>query len=152
AAIDDGRNLHARILAPDVQSAYTLGPVNLVRSDRHQVDVVFINVNGDFADGLNTVGVEKHSALATDLADLAPGLQDADFIIGGHDGDENGLVIDGALQVVEVDESVLLHRQIGHAIAVLLKPLTGIEHCLVLGDRGDDVVALFTVHFGDTFY
>ena len=63
--------------------------------------------------------------------------------------DEDGLVVHGALQVFEVDEAVGLHRQIGHAVAVLLQPLAGVEHGLVLGHLGDDVVAALAVHLGD---
>ena len=53
------------------------------------------------------------------------------------------------LQLVEADAAVLLHRQVGDAVAVLLEPLAGVDDRLVLGDRGDDVVALLAVHLGD---
>ena len=82
-------------------------------------------------------------------ADLADRLQHADLVVGGHDGDQDRLVIHGALQIVEIDAAVLLHRQIGHAEAVLLQPLAGVEHGLVLGRLGDDVVALLAIHLGD---
>ena len=38
-------------------------------------------------------------------------------------------------QLVEADPAVLLHRQIGDAVAVLLETLAGVDHRLVLGDR-----------------
>ena len=63
--------------------------------------------------------------------------------------DQDRLVVHGALQVVEIDQAVLLHRHVGDAVAVLLQALAGVEHGLVLGDRGDDVVALLAVHLGD---
>ena len=63
--------------------------------------------------------------------------------------DQDRLVVHGALQIVEIDQAVFLHRQIGDAVAVLLQALAGVEHRLVLGDRGDDVVALLAVHLGD---
>ena len=84
-----------------------------------------------------------------DLADLANGLQHADFVVGRHDRDKNRLVIDGALQIFEIDEAVGFHRQIGDAIAILLKPLARIEHSLVLGHLGDDVVAALAIHLRD---
>jgi len=34
------------------------------------------------------------------------------------------------LQVIEIDQTVLLHRQVGNAITIFLQPLTGIEHRL----------------------
>ena len=45
-----------------------------------------------------------------------------------------------------IDQPVGLHRQIGHAVAVLLQPLAGIQNRLVLGDLGDDVVAALAIH------
>ena len=84
-----------------------------------------------------------------ELADLGDGLQHADFVIGRHDGYQDGFVIHGPLQVFEIDEPVGLNREIGDAIAVLFKALAGIEHRLVLGDLGDDMVAALAVHFGD---
>ncbi len=43
------------------------------------------------------------------------------------------------------------YGEIGHFVAVLLQALTGIENGFVLGDLGDDVVALLAVHFGGAF-
>ena len=108
-----------------------------------------MTLNGHLAHGLHGVGVEDDALLVADLADLADGLQDADFVVGGHDGDEDGLVVDGALQVFDIDEAVSLYRQIGDAIAVLFEALAGVEDGLVLGDLGDDVVAALAVHLGD---
>src|SRR5208283_876229 len=96
------------------------------------------------------VGVEEHALLVTDLSDFADGLQHANLIVGGHNGDENGLVVDGALQVFEVDEAVCLYGQIGDAIAVLLEALAGVKYRLVFRNLGDDVVAALAVHLGDT--
>jgi len=53
-----------------------------------------------------------------------------------------------ALQVVEINQPILLHGQIGHAKAELLQMLAGVEHRLVFGGRGDDVVALLAIHLG----
>ncbi len=69
-------------------------------------------------------------------------------LLAGMMRDQDGLVVHGALQVVEIDAAVLLHRQIGDAEAVLLQPLAGVEHGLVLGGLGDDVVALLAIHLG----
>ena len=52
-------------------------------------------------------------------------------------------------QLVEADQPVLLDRQIGDAIALFFEPLAGINHRLVFGDTGDDVIALLAIHLGD---
>ena len=90
-----------------------------------------------------------NAALAAQLADFGDRLEHADFIVRRHDRDENRLVVHGALQVVEIDQAIFLHGQIGHAEAELLEVLAGVEHSLVFGDCRDDVVALLAVHFGD---
>ena len=113
------------------------------------VDVHLVDVDRNLANGLHGVGVEDDAAFAAHLADFRDRLQDADFVVGGHDRDQDGLVVHGALQVVEIDQAILLHRQIGHAVAEFLEMLAGVEHGLVFGDRGDDVVALLAVHFRD---
>ncbi len=74
AAVDDGRDLHARILASNVESADAFWPVKLVSGDRHYVDVLLVHVDRNLADGLNRVGVEDYPALATQLANFCDGL------------------------------------------------------------------------------
>src|SRR5581483_3701103 len=150
AAIDDGGNLHARILAAHVERAYTFRSVNLVTGNGGEIDVVFDHIHGNLTDGLNRVGVEQHPTLVTELADLPPGLQHANLVVGRHDGDENRLVVDGALQVVKIDQPIFLDGKVGDAVAVFLQALASVEHRLVLGHGGDDVIALFAIHLGDT--
>ena len=72
--------------------------------------------------------------LLRDRADLGDRLDDADLVVGGHDRDEDRLVGDRGAQLVEADPAVLLHRQVGDAVAVLLEPLAGVDDRLVLGD------------------
>ncbi len=93
--------------------------------------------------------MEDDALLVAELADFADGLQHADFVVGGHDGDEDGLVVHGALQVFKIDEAVCLDGQVGDAEAIFLKALAGVEDGLVLGDLGDDVIAALAVHLGD---
>ena len=67
------------------------------------IDVVVDDVERHLADRLHRVGVEQHAALVAQRADLADRLQHANLVVGGHDGDQNGLVVHGALQVVEIE-------------------------------------------------
>ena len=149
AAIDLGGNLNTWIAAANVKRTDTLGPVNLVRRQRQYIDVHGVDVDGNLADSLNGIGVEDDALLVTQLADFRHRLDDADLVVGKHDRNQDGLVVDGPLQVFDVDQTVGLHRQIRHAVAVLFKPLAGIEHRFVLGHLGDDVIAALLVHLGD---
>src|SRR6266567_2319600 len=149
-AIDDRRNLHTRALAAHVQSADALGTVHLVGRDGSQIEVLLDYVNWDFADSLSRVSVEDHTLLMTKLADFRDRLQHANFVVGSHDRDQNGLVIHRALQVIEIHQAVFLYWQVGHPISIFLQPLASIEHRLVLGDRSNDVITLLAIHLRDT--
>ena len=110
AAIHLGGELDARIPAADIQSADSLRAVDLVRRDRHQVDVVLDHIDGNLAERLHAIGVEQHAALVADLADLGDRLDHADFIVGVHDADQDRLVGDGIAKLIEIDQAVLLQR------------------------------------------
>src|SRR3954447_15456596 len=71
------------------------------------------------------------------------------LVVGGHDRNQDRLVGDRVAEVVEADQAVLLYRQVGHPVAVLLEGLARVDHRLVLGDRSDEMVALLAVHLGD---
>ena len=151
AAIHLRGDLHTRILAPHIQSAHTLGAIEFVRGDRHDVDVIGIHVDRHFADRLHAIGVEQNAALAADLADLRHRLNHADFVVGVHDGDQNRFVRNGLAQHVQIDQAVAFERQIRNPVAVLLKLLAGVEHRFMFRRRGDDVIALFGIHLGHAF-
>ncbi len=148
AAHDQRHQTHAR-LAAHVERADALGAVDLVAGDAHQVDVHRLDVERDLAGGLGRVGVEEGLLLAADLADLGERLDDADLVVHRHDRHDHGLVGDGGTQRVEIDQTVLLHRQVRHLEALLLEMAAGVEHALMLGHRGDDVVPAVLVELGD---
>ena len=72
AAIDLRHQLHARVLAPDIQPS-TLGAVELVRREGRQVNVVLDNIEWDLADCLHRIGVKQHAALMAESADFRIG-------------------------------------------------------------------------------
>src|SRR6516225_1627041 len=77
AAVDNWDQLHARVLAAHIDCAGALWAIELVAGDRGDVDVHFVDVDGNLADCLHRVGVEDHAALATELADFGDWLQHA---------------------------------------------------------------------------
>src|SRR3984957_19566440 len=92
--------------------------------------------------------MEDYVVLAADFANLRDRLHHAYLVVSKHDSDEDGLVVDGPLQVFEVDQAIRLNGQVGDTVAVLFQALTGIEHRFVLGYLGNDVVAALTIHLG----
>ena len=75
-------------------------------------------------------------------ADFLNGLDGADFIVGGHDGDQDGLVRNGLLHILYPHAAKLVHRQVSHLKALLFQPGAGMQHRVMLDGAGDDVVAL----------
>ena len=59
------------------------------------------------------------------------------------------LSVIAARELVQVDQAVRLHRQVGDLEALELQVAAAVEHALVLGDAGDDVVLLVLVEAGD---
>src|ERR1700683_4035065 len=146
-AVNDRRKLDAGILSAHVQSADAFGAVNLVPGNRHQVDAVFLDVHRNFADGLHAVHVEKNAFFFCDLANLRDGLDYADFVVGVHDGNQDGLGRDGFAQFVQVYAAVFLHREIGDFVTVFFEAFAGVERGLVLGDLRNNMIALLAIHF-----
>ena len=63
--------------SPNVNCPHPLGSINLVPADRHQVDVVLIDIDWDLAYSLCCVCMEEDFALSAHLANLLCGLDDS---------------------------------------------------------------------------
>ena len=146
AAIDDRRQQHARIPAADIESANAFRAVHFVRGKGSHIHIHFIDVERNLSGRLNRIGVEQDAAFARDLSDFLDVLNDADFVIRGHDRDQDRLVGDRVAKIVEIDKSLVVDRQKRDAATFLFQVLAGIENRLVFGDAGDDVIALFAIH------
>ena len=83
------------------------------------------------AEHLRAVRVEEHAVLSADRADLLQRLRHAYLVVHAHHGDEAGLVGDGTLEDVQVHETVLLNRQIGHLESSLRKPTATVQNALM---------------------
>ncbi len=147
SAVNHRREFHARVLSPHVERADAFGAVDFVRRNGEQVDAVFLHVHGDFADGLNGVHMKEDFLFLGDFADFRDGLDDADFVVRVHDGDENRLGSDRAAEIVEVNQAVGRDGQIGDVAAGFFQALADVEHGLVLGRLGDDVIAVLAALF-----
>src|SRR5580765_8595617 len=90
AAIDDGGKLHARVAATNVKGSDTFGSIDLVAGNRKQVDVVLLDVDRNLAHGLHTIDGKDDAVFLGDLADFRHRIDDANLVVGIHDGDKNG--------------------------------------------------------------
>src|SRR5208282_6045252 len=103
AAVNDGGELHTGVAAANIQRANALGAVNLVAANGQQVDVVFLYVDRNLANGLHAVRGEENAVFLGDFADLGDGIDDANLVVGVHDGDQNGGRANGGFQLIQVD-------------------------------------------------
>mmetsp|Transcript_3684 Transcript_3684/g.7686 ORF Transcript_3684/g.7686 Transcript_3684/m.7686 type:complete len:243 (+) Transcript_3684:871-1599(+) len=82
---------------------------------------------------------ERALLLAADRADLLERLDHADLVVDGHDADERGLGPDVVLQLLQVDQPVIAHREVRHLEPLRLERAARVEHALVFGLRRDHV-------------
>ena len=86
--------------AAEVEGTDSLGTVDLVATDGHEVNVEVIDVNGDLASGLRAVCVEEHLALTAQLTDFLEGLNDSNLIVHCHHGNKHCIGTNGFLQLL----------------------------------------------------
>src|SRR5713226_10659250 len=113
--------------ATDIQGADSLGRIQFVTGNRKQINSQYIHVDRNFARGLHGVGVEVDVGFGSDAADFFERLDGTELIVGVHDGDENCFRPDGAAQLLEVDQSLAIVRQIGDANAFFFESLASVE-------------------------
>ena len=98
-----------------VEQPRALGAVDFVRGEREQVDAKDVGPNVDRAGGLHGVGVDDGLwiALFDRAGDLGDGLDRADFVVGGHHRDEDGVVAHRLGGLVGIDEALGVDGQDG---------------------------------------
>ena len=68
-------------LSAYIKCSNTLGAVHFMTTDRQEINVHLIYVNGDFSNTLSSVSMEKYFILAANLTDLLQRLNCANFIV-----------------------------------------------------------------------
>src|SRR5574343_1122895 len=131
---------HAR-LAAHVQRTNAFGAIGLVRGQAHQVDRQGVQVDGDLARCLRRIHMEEDALLAAHRADAGNVLHHTDFVVHEHHADEDGVRADRGFERIHAQQAVVLHVQVGHVKALTLQFAHGVEHGLVLGLDGDQVLA-----------
>jgi hypothetical protein len=113
-----------------------------VGRQRGQVDVHRPDVEGDLAEPLHGVGVKEHVSRAAGRADLDQREDRADLVVREHERDEHGLVPDCRGDRGRFDPAGPVGGQVRHLEPLPLQNVAGVEHRVVLGCGGHDVVPL----------
>jgi hypothetical protein len=144
-AVDDRFEADPGIAATYVERADALRPVHLVRGDREQIDAEALHVAFEIRQRLHGIAMEDDAALLAERADFRHGLNRADFVVGHHDGDEDGIGTHRRGDATDLNQPVGVHRNIRDLEAFAFEPGRRIEHRLVLDRGGDDVAAAGSV-------
>src|SRR3989337_2786566 len=81
---------------PAVQRADALRPVELMRADGNEICADFVDLDRKLAGGLDGVGMEGNSAVATALGDGGHRIDAADFVVTVDHGNDGRLVAPAA--------------------------------------------------------
>lgn len=84
------------------------------------------------------------------FANFFEGLDNTGFVVDGHYRNEGRRWSDGSLQDLEVDDAVLLNREVSDLEAFFREFSARIEDTFVFGLDGDDVVLLLLVEASNT--
>lgn len=132
-------------LAAHVKGTDTLGAVNLVTGKAHEVNLEFFRIQVHLAHGLRGVAVVKHAVPAAHFADCGNILNDADFVVDGHHGNERRVRTDGGFKLGKIEKAVFLNVHVGHFKTFGFKMAHGVKHSLVFGLDRNEVLALILV-------
>jgi hypothetical protein len=98
---------------------------------------------GFFSEGLNGVAVEKDAAGSTEFADFGDGVEGAGFVVGGHEGDQNGVGPESRFESFQIYGALGRNGEFcDRKSLVFLEPIEGVENGVVFGGGGDEVMAL----------
>lgn len=115
----------------NVDGTNTLGSVQFVTRDTHKIDVHGVNIDGNLSASLSCIGVEEDFLGAAEFTNFLDRLDDSDFVVDSHDRDEGSVRTNGFLQLLQVDDTVALNRQIRHFETFILENTARIEHAFV---------------------
>ncbi len=126
----------------DVEGAGAAGAVELVGGEGEEVYAERVDVDAEVGDGLDCVGVDEGAGVcfADLLGDGGDVVECAYFVVGVHDGDEDGFWSDGGGDIGGVDAAVGAggdEGEVGEAVALEL--VDGVEDGVVFDGGGDDV-------------
>src|SRR5712671_6275590 len=90
-----------------------------------------------------TASVWKWTSASAAMRPISSSGDGAELVVAVHDSDKNGFGPDGAAQLLEVNLSFVIGRQIGDAHAFFFESLAGVEDGFVFDGGGDHVLGGF---------
>ena len=132
----------------DIQRARAFGAVELMPRDGKKIDIHLVYINGHRAESLHGIGMKHNALFLAHRADLLNGLDGADFVVGKHDGNQDGLVRNGVFHLLRRYQAVFVYLKIRYLKALFFQRLAGMQNGVVFNGGGDDMVAFVFMLIG----
>ena len=107
------------VLRPPIPAANALGSIEFMTREGEKIDPQVLNVQGEFPKRLHGIRMHENAALSYQVRNLRNGLECPDFVIGIHDGHEDGIVREGVPDGPRSNNTMRIHRNIGDLVALL---------------------------------
>jgi hypothetical protein len=98
-----------------------------------QINLERFHVDRDLAHALDGVHVQQDLAGTAQLADGGDVLHHADLVVDVHDADQDGVITQGAFDLLQGEQAIGHRLEVGYLIAFTLQLAAGIQYRLVLG-------------------
>lgn len=125
-----------------VQDTDTLGSVDLVTGERKHIDTEVGDVDRDISDRLDCVGEEGDLMRLCDLCEFLYRKHRADFVVGEHRCDEDGIGADRRLKLLRLYLTVGIDLEIGYLKTLFFQRVHCVKDCVMLVDGCDYMLAL----------
>ena len=96
--------------------------------------------------------MEKYLPGTGDLTDTGNVINNTNFIVHMHDGNDGCIFTNRSVNLLRVNQAIGARFKVGNFKTFPFQLPAGIQHCLVFTLRGDALAALFLVQVGDSFY
>ena len=128
-----------RCRAAHVQSANTLRSVDLVRTQRHEIDLERTRVERQQPRRLHRVAMHERPPRVRDASHFAERMEHADLVVAGHHADEQRVVRYRLGQLLQVQTAGRVDAERRNAESLPLHGPARIEHGAMFGGNRHDV-------------
>ena len=125
----------------DDQGADAFGAIELVSAEADEIKPQVVRFERDVSKGLRCIAVKDDPAVSADLCEFLQGLQDADFIVGGHDAHQTRVRPDRFLKLGWRDQAIGLGLEQRNLESFPLQLAEGIQHSVVFRIHADQMSA-----------
>ena len=137
--------------ASDIKRADSLRTIDLVTRHTHQINRILGHIKVQFTNGLSGINVEENATFTAHLTDGIDILDNTDFIVDSHDGNQNSVITHGRFQCIQIQKTIGQNVHVGHIKAFRFQMTHAVQNGLVFGLHRDEVLAAVFIKVSNTF-